>query len=68
MAKLATALELSRLTGCSVYTVANLARRGIIPAAVGKNDAGYELWDSSDRKLTAWIDALQRAGYNRSRR
>lgn len=61
---LLTALDLSRLTGCSAVSINTMHKRRMIPAAVASDAQGRPLWDADDPQLAAWVDALQQAGYH----
>lgn len=59
-----TARQLSRLSGVSVATIANLSKSKMIPRPIGY-DGSMPLYDMGDPKLAAWVKALQDAGYSR---
>lgn len=61
---LLTALDLSRLTGCSAASIHTMHKRRMIPAAVASDAQGRPLWDADDPELGAWVNALQQAGYH----
>jgi DNA-binding transcriptional MerR regulator len=62
--QLVTALELSKLSGVSVATIGTLARSKMIPRPV-RYDGSMPIFDLADQKLSAWLKALQAAGYHR---
>ncbi|HQU42130.1 MAG: hypothetical protein B7Z73_05490 [Planctomycetia bacterium 21-64-5] len=63
--ELVTADELSVRSGASKATIYRMVDDKVLPRPVGFDRDGHTVFDIADPKLSAWVEALQRAGYNR---